>query len=199
MSSNKWGGNSRLWASAARGPQGIIDNMGSKADTKARCVNCHFFVHPFIGRNADPYFFSMSEDARKELRQSQDLDDQGRHGGGWACYHGVWDEGAPFDEPRPTRKQVIFDIDRKDSCFFWPYHSNMNLIAATELQRREAANKEASIDRQNALKGVRIAFWALVITSVIQLVVAAAMINTIKRAVFFSPPVQWLLHLVGIV
>lgn len=81
------------------------------------------------------------------------------------CHFGVWDMHSNQFE--------IYDIDRhlltprNDYCFFWEYNPLMSVNAAEILQKRQADNKEASLDRKRAIRGLWIAGIGLIISSLI--------------------------------
>jgi hypothetical protein len=81
------------------------------------------------------------------------------------CHMGVWDEGvSPGKDQRLNR---VNEINRRNKCFFFPYHSDMLFDAAKELQKREQENKQLKRSNLYTQIGLGISAIALVANAII--------------------------------
>jgi len=109
------------------------------------CQHCHF-----LSKEDRPHSFSLTKVEREDLEKIPSYY-------ALKCWMGVWDEGvAPHSI---SREQTISKVNRKNACFFWPYHPNMLFKAAEVLQSRESANEQ--MKRSNLY--TRIGLWVAAI------------------------------------
>ncbi len=146
-----------------------------QCDTQ-QCIKCHF-----LSRTLDNY---SGGDGQKRILNKKERQDAEIFGFSFLgktchlfCHFEVWDEVNQVDEVR-DRKFEVLKRDRTNFCFFWPYSPEMSVKAAEILQKREADNREASIDRKRAVKGLWIAGIGLGVSSLLG--VANLVISIIK-------------------
>jgi len=122
------------------------------------CLNCQFFlkrVHAMGLAGGE-----ITSDERKTLEQRFT-----KGSGKWLmdvvgfkCHQGVYDKKDASDWDQ------ILPKDRKESCFFFPYHEGMDVKAADVLERRIADRCEAERDRALTKRAFWVAFAALVVS-----------------------------------
>ena len=126
-----------------------------------KCKNCHFLMgYNLITRRNE----ELKSAFRKELIKGN-AESISNIYGDIGCYFGVWIDildSLLVDYPKILGRQ-----DRKDFCFFWPYHPGMEFSAAKILQKREAENKAAAHDRRLTIVGLFIAVGALIVNTII--------------------------------
>ena len=132
---------------------------------KEACISCHFFAR----RRLDAQLvqaLSVSADERKMLTAGDYTVITKDPGAMLECWMKVWSPTTPIDEEK------LFDAavktNRKDFCFYWPYHHLMSLDAGQTLQKRAAEAREASRDRRLTIYGLWIAGIALAISTAVQ-------------------------------
>ena len=79
---------------------------------------------------------------------------------------GVWDEGVAGSPAE--RNEKINLINRKSSCFFFPYNSSMLFDAARELERRTAEYQQLRKSNFYTRIGLWIASGALAASALIE-------------------------------
>ena len=110
-----------------------------------------------------PLSFSLNESERK-LAQSDPGNAVENHCS-LKCHLGVWDEG--MCQSLGGRDITLNKTNRKDICFFFPYHSAMLFDAAKELQKREEENRQLKRSNMYTRIGLWIAAGALVANAII--------------------------------
>jgi len=125
---------------------------------KQTCVDCHFFMKEARGIPGGPHTLEVKEDERAKSRSG----DYSWHLDHYVvtCDFRVWDEGHNFDRSR--KHEILTQVQRRDSCFFWKHRPGMLLPAARLLQEREAKAREARGDRRLTMYGLWLAAFALV-------------------------------------
>lgn len=112
---------------------------------KHTCQHCHF-----LSKENRPDSFSLTKADREKLEKIPAYYSL-------KCWMGVWDEGvAPHSI---SREETISKANRKNMCFFWPYHPNMLFKAAETLQKRTA--EYDNMKRSNLY--TRIGLWVAAI------------------------------------
>lgn len=124
------------------------------------CVDCHFFLSE--RRVSDPHADEVSEELRKKCRE----DDFSWHGDGYSlmCSFLVWDEGYKVKDGQFY--ELIVETERKDACFFWPWHPGMLIPAARVLQSRERAQADADRGLRLTRRSLYVAVGALAVNTV---------------------------------
>lgn len=131
---------------------------------KAICRNCHFLAKEYRRESIGyPLSFSLNESERK-LVQSDPGNAVENHCS-LKCHLGVWNEGV--SQPPGGRDFTLNKAPRKNSCFFFPYHSAMLFDAAKELQKREEENRQLKRSNMYTRIGLWIAAGALVANAII--------------------------------
>lgn len=126
------------------------------------CRNCHFFAKETREPGRGTVFTNaVSTDERKVL-QSGKIDFV-KSDYSLKCHLGVWDEGLnPGETDRLERLNIL---DRKDSCFFFPYDPSMMFAAAIELQKRAQENRQLKRSNFYTRIGLWIAAGALLLNA----------------------------------
>lgn len=131
---------------------------------KAICRNCHFLAKEHREENTGRALsFSLDESERK-LMQS-DSAHAVKNFYSLKCQLGVWDEGV--SQPPGGRDVTVNMTPRKNSCFFFPYHSAMLFDAARDLQKREDENRQLKRSNMYTRIGLWVAAVALAANAVI--------------------------------
>jgi len=132
---------------------------------KQTCVQCHFLTKEARGTPDGPHTLEVREDERAKARSG----DYSWHHDHYAltCDFSVWDEGHSFAVSR--KHEILTQVDRRDTCFFWKHHPAMLLPAARLLQEREAKAREARTDRRLTICGLWIAALALLVQVCLQI------------------------------
>ena len=129
------------------------------------CVDCHFFVVEYRDRDS----LSLSGWTLPSYSEKTGVrtNDFSWHKDSMAlvCAYGVWDQGFRFDSCK--KHELIVQTERKDRCFFLPWHPGMLIPAAKTLQERQAAYREANRDRRLTVWGLWIAAVALVVNAIL--------------------------------
>lgn len=138
--------------------------MATIQTDKRCCVNCQF-----LGL-AEGHFDelknrqSLAPSEREPLKVGAHIDVM--RTGQLTCCMGVW---RVVSGAHPTSAFAIHDqleIDRGNTCFFFPVSKGMTIDAAEELERRQSASHEAEMDRdlnRRALGKATTAIWVSVI------------------------------------
>jgi len=124
------------------------------------CVDCHFFLSE--RRVSDTaHANEVSEEQRKKCRDKDLTWHRDMHS--LMCAFMVWDEG--YKAPSNGLYGIIVETERKDACFFWPWHPGMLMPAAKELQARESALAEADRGLLLTRRSLYVAVAALVVSA----------------------------------
>jgi len=133
---------------------------------KKCCAECHFFVREIVtGESANTIVMEIS----REHRDAAKVGDWSwvRHLEHFKCSYGVWDEMYMAD--KATRQLRVVDTNRRGFCFFWRFRPGMFQPAAKELQERESARKQASIEHWLTIVGLWVAGAALFVDVILRL------------------------------
>jgi hypothetical protein len=129
---------------------------------KTICRNCHFLAkrEDNTGR---PLTFALTEAER--LAVESDPDHAIKDHFSIKCQLGVWDEGVA--KPTDSRDVTLNKVQRKNACFFFPYHPAMLFEAAKELQARQDENRQLKRSNMYTRIGLWIAAGALAVDAIV--------------------------------
>jgi hypothetical protein len=120
---------------------------------KESCVSCQFFIQRFSKET----YTNPNSDCRENARNNHF--EWVNENSFLECYFLVWAEG--HGTYRQERFDTIILKNRRDFCFYWPYHPEMMMPAAETLQKRDVEAKETRRTRKLARTSIWISFFAL--------------------------------------
>jgi hypothetical protein len=164
--------------------------MGRKMEAKKQhCIDCHFLMKErtisreivtsasFVPRRTQKT--SLTTEQRK-LYRNKEWKKIFQPNNEIGCYHNVWDNilfaemsiesTSDCDYMIAKLNKTLYEVDRKNNCFYWKYRENIALEGAEKLQKREWELTESSKEK-NLIKKWIIITWVLIGLTFLALIV----------------------------
>lgn len=139
-----------------------------KEKQQLRCIDCHF-----LSARPDLISVELENKARADIRTGNFERFRQRTFHGFSCTLGIWREaGDAFEEDTMRRGQAaIMEVDRSNDCalVFWRYMPGVTFETAAELRERAATEASAAEDRKLTRRSLRVAVWALVVSTAVSI------------------------------
>lgn len=133
---------------------------------KLICRDCIFLAKDIReDNNGRVLTFSVKKDEREKAKKGDVNFIKDRYC--LNCHMGVWNEGVSPGKER--RLERVNEINRRNECFFFPYHPDMLFVAAKELQKREQENKQLKRSNLYTRIGLLISAIALFTNAIVNI------------------------------
>jgi hypothetical protein len=131
------------------------------------CMNCHFLRKNVLIGKAEGSRHELSSADRAALRRCRGRESAEAFAAYTQAFLCLYDVVSTMDKRLVGAKENIprdLTADRRDQCFFYPFHEGMSFETAQILEMRAANRREAERDRALTRRAFWVAFAALVVS-----------------------------------